>query len=75
MTIRRAWRAPFSLVAGFATASIGAHFLERAMRTDDEWAQAAYWTLATMLGLITVMEALQVWQELGLAEESKGATR
>jgi hypothetical protein len=45
------------------------------MRTNDEWAQAAYWTLATMLGLITVMEALQVWQELGLAEESEGATR
>ena len=64
------WRAPFSLVAGMATASIGAHLVERALRTDDDWAQASFWMLASMMGVITIMEALQVWRDLRLVENA-----
>lgn len=66
------WRIPFSAVAGLAFASVGAHFLERALRTKDEWAQAAFWMLATLCGMVTVMEMLQVWQHAGLTPERLG---
>lgn len=66
---KEAWRAPFSAAAAAAAGSIGAHFVERSLKTDDEWAQAAFWTMACVMGIITVMEILQVWQELGMAEE------
>ena len=61
------WKIPFSLVAGFSFASVGAHILERTKETDDEWAQAAFWMMITSLGILTVVEARQVWRHAGLA--------
>lgn len=64
------WRAPFSIAAAISCASIGAHFYQRLQHTHDEWAQAAYTICAGVMGMLTIVETLQVWQELGFATEA-----
>lgn len=67
--MKRMWRAPFSAAAAIACASIGSHFYERLLKAKDEWAVTAYALAVTIMGILTVAETLQVWQELGVARE------
>lgn len=65
------WRAPFSAIAAIVTASIGSHFAERGHTAHDGWTQLALFWAAGFMGIITVMETLQVWRQLGFAGEEQ----
>lgn len=60
--------APLSAAAAVAAAVIGAHALERALKTKDEWDAIPLIAFSAFMGIVVVAETLQVLQELGFAK-------